>query len=60
MIDDVDPEDPRPVGHYGRFRDNTWHYIPEDLAKTISLGPAGDGEPGQDSVPHKASPVSVT
>jgi len=48
--DAVDPENPRPAGHYGRFRDNTWHYVPEDLSKTISLGPAGDGEPGQDWV----------
>jgi len=48
--DDVDPENPRPEGHYPRFRDNTWHYIPDNLAQTISLGPAGDGEPGQDWV----------
>jgi hypothetical protein len=50
MTDDVDPEDPRPDGHYPRFRSNTWHYIPEDLARSISLGPAGDGEPGQNWV----------
>jgi hypothetical protein len=48
--DDVDPEDPRPTGHYPRFADNEWHYIPDELAKTISLGPAGDGEEGQDWV----------
>lgn len=48
--DAVDPEDPRPDGHYPRFRSNTWHYIPDELAQTISLGPAGDGEPGQDWV----------
>lgn len=47
---DVDPENPRPNGHYPRFRDNTWHYIPDDLAASISLGPGGDGEPGQDWV----------
>lgn len=48
--DDVDPEDARPKGHYPRFRDNQWHYVPEELARTISLGPGGDGEPGQDWV----------
>jgi hypothetical protein len=46
----VDPENPRPAGHYPRFRSNPWHYVPDDLARTISLGPAGDGEPGQDWV----------
>jgi hypothetical protein len=46
----VDPEDPRPDGHYPRFRDNEWHYVPPELAQTISLGPAGDGEAGQDWV----------
>ena len=30
--------------------DNEWHYIPDELAQTISLGPAGDGEDGQDWV----------
>lgn len=48
--DDVDPEHPRPKGHYPRFADNEWHYIPDELAQTISLGPAGDGERGQDWV----------
>lgn len=48
--DDVDPENPRPRGHYPRFRNNIWHYVPDELAQTISLGPAGDGEPGQDWV----------
>ncbi|WP_247010816.1 hypothetical protein [Halorientalis litorea] len=48
--DAVDPEDARPEGHYPRFDSNTWHYVPEELAQTISLGPAGDGEPGQDWV----------
>ena len=47
---DVDPRSPRPEGHYPRFRDNEWHYIPDELAQTISLGPAGDGEEGQDWV----------
>ncbi|TKR24339.1 hypothetical protein DM868_14860, partial [Natronomonas salsuginis] len=46
--DAVDPEDPRPEGHYGRFVEHTWHYIPEDLARSISLGPATDAEPGDD------------
>ncbi|WP_250864840.1 hypothetical protein [Halorientalis regularis] len=48
--DDVDPKDPRPEGHYPRFASNEWHYVPDELAQTISLGPAGDGEPGQDWV----------
>jgi hypothetical protein len=48
--DDVDPENPRPDGHYGRFRNNEWHYVPDELAQTISLGPGGDGEKGQDWV----------
>lgn len=48
--DDVDPENPRPAGHYPRFRDNEWHYVPDELAQTISLGPGGDGEAGQDWV----------
>lgn len=48
--DDVDPENPRPKGHYPRFVDNEWHYVPDDLAQTISLGPGGDGEEGQDWV----------
>lgn len=33
--DDVDPEDARPAGHYPRFRDNEWHYVPDELAQTI-------------------------
>lgn len=48
--DDIDPEDPRPTGHYPRFADNEWHYVSDELAQTISLGPAGDGEEGQDWV----------
>jgi len=60
MTDDVDPENPRPKGHYPRFRDNEWHYIPDELAQTISLGPGGDGEEGQDWVltytPEKRDP----
>jgi len=48
--DTVDPENARPEGHYPRFRSNTWHYVPDELAQTISLGPAGDGDPGQDWV----------
>jgi len=50
MTDDVDPENPRPERHYVRFRSNTWHYVPDELAQTISLGPATDGEPGDDWV----------
>jgi phosphatidylserine/phosphatidylglycerophosphate/cardiolipin synthase-like enzyme len=48
--DDVDPANPRPHGHYPRFDDNEWHYVSDELAQTISLGPAGDGEEGQDWV----------
>ncbi|AAC82901.1 unknown (plasmid) [Halobacterium salinarum NRC-1] len=48
--DDVGPENPRSEGHYPRFADNEWHYISDELAQTISLGPAGDGEDGQDWV----------
>ena len=48
--DDVDPETPRPEGHYPRFRDNTWYYIPDELAQTIALGPGEDGREGQDWV----------
>lgn len=47
MSDDPDPEDPRPSGHYPRFQDNEWHYVPDKLAQTIALGPADDGKPGQ-------------
>ncbi|WP_135807428.1 hypothetical protein [Halorussus marinus] len=50
MSKDIDPENPRPKGHYPRFADNEWHYVPDELAQTISLGPGGDGEPGQDWV----------
>jgi hypothetical protein len=46
--DDVDPTDPRPAGHYGRFRDDTWYYVGDDLASTVMLGPATDAEPGDD------------
>ncbi len=44
---DVDPENPRPDGHYPRFADHDWHYVPDELAQSITLGPAGDGEYGQ-------------
>jgi len=58
--ENVDPENPRPEGHYPRFRDNDWHYVPDELAQTISLGPGGDGEEGQDWVltymPEKRDP----
>lgn len=48
--DDVDPENARPDGHYPRFNSNEWHYVPDELAQTISLGPGGNGEEGQDWV----------
>ncbi len=50
MTDDVDPVKPRPTRHFGRFSSNTWHYVPDELAQTVSLGPATDGEPGDDWV----------
>ncbi|KOX95369.1 hypothetical protein [Halorubrum tropicale] len=50
MGDDVDPEDQRPDGHYHVDRDADWCYVDDDLAGTIALGPATDGEPGDDWV----------
>ena len=50
MGDDVDPEDPRPDGHYHVDRDADWYYVDDDPAGTIALGPATDGEPGDDWV----------
>jgi len=32
------------------FRNNEWHYIPEELLRSISISPVVDGEPGQDLV----------
>ena len=46
MTEDVDPENPRPAGHYGRFRDAPWYYVSDDLASTVMLGPATDADPG--------------
>lgn len=46
--DSVDPENPRPEEHYPRFVDSEWRYVPDELAQTISLSPARDGEKGQD------------
>jgi len=46
--DEVDPSNPRPRGHYGRFRDSPWYYVSDDLSKTVALGPLGD--PGEDWV----------
>jgi len=48
MTEDVDPENPRPEGSYPRFADHEWRYVPDDLARSISLGPVGD--PGDDWV----------
>ena len=57
---DIDPENPRPSGPYPRFRDNEWHYVSDELAQTISLGPGGNGEKGQDWIltycPEKRDP----
>ncbi|MFC6613736.1 hypothetical protein ACFQAS_01970 [Halopenitus salinus] len=50
MGDDVDPEDPRPNGHYHVDRNAEWYYVDDDLAGTIALGPATDGGPGDDWV----------
>lgn len=46
--DDVDPENPRPAGHYGRFKSVPWYYVSDDLSRTVALGPATDAEPGDD------------
>ena len=50
MTENVDPDDPRPEGHYHIARDAEWHYVNDDLAETISLGPATDGEPGDGAI----------
>jgi hypothetical protein len=46
--EDVDPENPRPAGHYGWFRNAPWYYVSDDLASTVMLGPATDAEPDGD------------
>lgn len=46
--EDVDPEDPRPTGHYQVDRNADWYYVDDDLARTVALGPATDAEPGDD------------
>ena len=45
MVDDIDPENPRPNEHYHVDRDTDWFYVDAELTSTISLGPATDGEP---------------
>jgi hypothetical protein len=50
VSDDVDPEDPRPDGHYHIDRDADWFYVDDELASTIALGLATNGEPGDDWV----------
>ena len=50
MADDVDPGNLRPDGHYHVDRDADWFYVDAELASTIALGPATDGEPGDDWV----------
>lgn len=42
--DSVDPENPHPKGHYPMFRNNEWHYVPDELAQTLSLGPVSGEE----------------
>jgi hypothetical protein len=44
--DDVDPGNPRP-GSYG-YADAEWYYVPEDLARTVSLGPVDARETEND------------
>ena len=48
MTEDVDSEAPRPEEHYQIAQGAEWHYVTDDFAETISLGPATDGEPGDD------------
>jgi hypothetical protein len=48
MGDDVDPEEPRPDGHYHVDQGAEWYYVDDNLAGTVALGPATDGEPGDD------------
>jgi hypothetical protein len=50
MSDDVDPDEPRPDGHYHIDKDADWFYVNDKLAPTVALGPATDGEPGDDWV----------
>jgi len=46
--EDVDSENPRPAGHYRRFRGTPRYYLSDDLASTVMLGPAADAKPGDD------------
>jgi hypothetical protein len=48
MSDEVDPENPRPDGRYHVLRDASWYYVDDDRARSVSTGPAIDGEPGDD------------
>jgi len=50
MSDDIDPENPRPDGHYHVDKDADWFYVNDKLSPTVALGPATDGEPGDDWV----------
>jgi len=50
MTENVDPEAPRPEGHDHVDQDAEWFFVDDDLAETIALGPATDGEPGDDWV----------
>ena len=50
MSDEIDPEEPRPEGHYPGFRGNEWHYVTDETADSISLGPATGFEEGDDWV----------
>jgi len=56
----MSPREPTSRGSLSRFQDNKWHYVSDELAHTISLGPGGDGEDGQDwvltSPPKKRDP----
>jgi hypothetical protein len=55
--DDVDPNDPRPAGHYGR--DATWYYISDDQAWMVSFAPATDAETGDDWILSFLSEVTT-
>lgn len=48
MGDDVDPEDPRPNGHYHVDRTAEWYDVDDDFVGTLALGPATDAGPGDD------------
>lgn len=40
---DVEPKNPRLKGHSPWFAENEWYSVSDELAQTVSLGPAGGG-----------------